>query len=102
LWCFTATAWKCGKTSPRTWTAEGLAVASRQYTVLHFLLYQGILTKNSMTVVSYPSYSPDLAPCNFCLFLRLNIPPFWHNWGDRGRNAGVLNTVIEHDFRGGL
>jgi hypothetical protein len=32
--------------------------------------------------------SPDLAPCNFYLFLWLKILPFWHKWGDGGRTGG--------------
>jgi hypothetical protein len=33
---------------------------------------------------------PDLASCDI-LFPQLKIPPFWHNWGDHGRLAGMLN-----------
>jgi hypothetical protein len=31
MWCFTAIAWKCGKTTPRTLVTKELAVASRQH-----------------------------------------------------------------------
>jgi hypothetical protein len=38
LWCFTTTAWKCAKTSPRTLVTKELTVASGQHTPFLFLL----------------------------------------------------------------
>jgi hypothetical protein len=52
----------------RALATKELAVAS-QCTISHFLLHQGILTKNNMAVISHPSSSPYLFPCAFSVTL---------------------------------
>ena len=37
-------------------------------------LMQRFLAKHQITQVTQPPYSPDLAPCNFCLFPKLKSP----------------------------
>ena len=50
------------------------------------ILVTDYLTKMGIKTVAPPLYSPDLAPCDFCLFPRLSL---WDNWGDeRGCDEG--------------
>ena len=35
---------------------------------------QGFLAKHQITQVTQPPYSPDLAPCDFWLYLKLRSP----------------------------
>jgi hypothetical protein len=60
-------------------------------------------TKNEMTVVSYPPYSPDLAPCDFCLFPRLKINLKGCHcdtiWVIKAESQVVLNTLTAQDFQ---
>ena len=44
------------------------------------LSVQQFLAKNNMTIIPHPSYSPNLAPCDFILFPRMKgqiIPPLF-------------------------
>ena len=45
-----------------------------------------LFEQDSIKTVPQPSYSPDLAPCDFWLFPKLSL---WDNWGDeRGCDEG--------------
>jgi len=37
------------------------------------LVVREFLTKNNMTTVPHPAYSPDLAPCNFSVFPKMKL-----------------------------
>jgi histone-lysine N-methyltransferase SETMAR len=37
------------------------------------LIVREFLTKNNMTTVPHPAYSPDLAPYNFCSFPKMKL-----------------------------
>ena len=51
------------------------------------------LTKMGIKTVPHPPYSPDLAPCHFCLFSKLEGLTLWDNWGDeRGCDEGYWHT----------
>ena len=39
----------------------------------HILLVREFLTKNNMTTVPHTAYSPDLAPCDFCVFPKMKL-----------------------------
>ena len=49
-----------------------LAVSSRQCT--HSCITKSSAKKHKITQVTQPLYSPDLAPCDFWLFPKLNSP----------------------------
>ena len=52
------------------------------------ILVTDYLSKMEIKTVPQPPYSPDLAPCNFCLFPKLR-----DNWGDeRGCDEGHWHT----------
>ena len=60
--------------------------------VHNFIVVIDYLTKMGIKTVAHPPYSPDLAPCDFCLFpkhkekLSLSL---WDSWGDeRGCDEG--------------
>jgi hypothetical protein len=61
------------------------------------------LTKNNMTVVPHPDYSPDLAPCDFSLLPRLKIKLKGRQFDTTEATEAVLqvvlNTLTEHNFQ---
>ena len=59
-------------------------VPSPQHAPAHTALsVQQLLAKNNMTVITHPSYSPDLAPCEFFLFPRM-----------KGKMKGKRNSYV--------
>jgi hypothetical protein len=79
----------------RLLATKGLAAASQQYTVSHFLFYPGIFFAKNMTVVPHPSY--------FYVFPQLKIKQKGHHFDTtevtEAESQAVLNTFIEHDFQ---
>jgi hypothetical protein len=63
----------------------------------HTSLVRKFLTKNNMTTVSHPACSPDLAPCNFCVFpkmkLQLKGQHFVYIEEIQAESQQVLNTL---------
>jgi histone-lysine N-methyltransferase SETMAR len=61
------------------------------------------LTKNSMTVIPHPPYSPDLATSDFSLFPHLKVKLKGRHFDTveviETESQAVLNTVTEHDFQ---
>jgi len=55
-----------------------------------------------MAVIPHPSYSPDLAPCDFFLFpkmeLKLKGRRFDNTEAIQAESQRVLGTLIEKDF----
>jgi hypothetical protein len=41
-------------------------------------------------VLAHPPYSPDLAPCDYCLFSRVKE----HLWGKRFESEDNINTAV--------
>jgi hypothetical protein len=64
---------------------------------------RAFLTKNNITVVPHPPYTPDLGTCDFSLFLRLKIKLKGRHFDKieviKAELHAVLNTVTEHDFQ---
>jgi transposase len=60
------------------------------------------LTKNNMTSVPHPAYSPDLAPCNFYVFSkmkpRLNGRRFVSIEEIQAESQQVLNMLTPEEF----
>jgi hypothetical protein len=92
-YCFTATTWKCAKTSPRTLATKELAVASRQRTVSHFHFHQRIVDQTNMTIAP--------PPC-FALLVRLKTKLKGRRFDTievmEAESQTVLNSLPEHDF----
>jgi len=57
-----------------------------------------LATKN-IPVLPHPLYSPDLAPCDFCLFSKLKLNLKGHHFGTMENITDELHTLTENDFR---
>ena len=61
------------------------------------------LVKKNIPVLPHPPYSPDLAPCDFCLFPKLKSKLKGHHFGTMENIQKVVtdepNTLTENDFR---
>jgi hypothetical protein len=57
-----------------------------------------------MVIILQPSYSPDLAPCDFALFAKLKLKlKGWHFEtvsNIQRESQAVLNSIKENDFHG--
>jgi len=66
------------------------------------LVTREFLTKNNVTTVPHPAYSPDLAPCDFYVFpkmkLRLKGRRFVSIEEIRAESQQVLSTLTPEDF----
>ena len=66
------------------------------------LLVREFLTKNNMSTVPHLAYSPDLAPCGFCVFpkikLQLKGQHFISIEEIQAKSQQVLNTPRPADF----
>ena len=67
------------------------------------LIVREFLTKNNMTTVLHPAYSPDLAPCDFYMFpkmkLRLKGRRFTSIEEVQAESQQILNTLTPTDFK---
>jgi len=66
------------------------------------LVVRELLTKNNVTTVPHPAYSPDLAPCDFYVFpkmkLRLKGRHFASIEEVQAESQQILNTLTPADF----
>ena len=52
--------------------------------------------------VPQPPYSPDLAPCDFCLFPKLRVCRYETTEEMKGAVTKVIDTLTQEDFPGVL
>jgi hypothetical protein len=61
------------------------------------------LAEKSILKLDHPSYSPDLAPCDFWLFLKLKTVLEGHRFSDianiQGHATTILQSIPEEEFR---
>jgi len=61
------------------------------------------LANKSITVLEHPPYSPDLAPCDFCLFPKIKSvlkgTHFVSVENVKAKTVEILNSLTEHDLR---
>ena len=50
--------------------------------------------------VPYPPYSPDLAPCDFCLFPKLRGCRYETTEEMKGAVTKIIDTLTQEDFHG--
>ena len=53
-----------------------------------------------MMTVPQPPYSPDLAPCDFCLFPKLRVCRYETIEGKKEAVTKVIDTLTQEDFHG--
>ena len=69
-------------------------------TVLNSILVTDYLTKIGFKTVPQPSYSPDLAPCDFCLFPQLRGCRYETIEEMKEAVTKVIDTLTQEDFDG--
>ena len=61
------------------------------------------LAKKNIPVLHHPPYSPDLAPCDFCLFSKFKSKLKGHHFGTMENIQKVvtdeLHTLTDNEFR---
>ena len=58
------------------------------------------LTKMGIKTVLHPPYSPDLAPCDFCLFPKVRGCCYETNEEMKEAVTNVIDTLTQEDFHG--
>ena len=66
------------------------------------ILVTNYLTKMGIKTVPQPPYSPDLAPCDFCLFPKLRGLRFETIKEMKEAVTKVIDTLIRKGFHGAL
>ena len=64
------------------------------------ILVTDYLTKMGINTVPHRPYSPDLAPCDFCLFLKLKGCRYEKTEGMKEAVTKVIDTLTQEDFHG--
>ena len=66
------------------------------------ILVTDYLSKLSIKTVPQPPYSPDLAPCDFCLFPKLRGCQYETIEEMREAETKIIDTLAQEDFDGAL
>ena len=66
----------------------------------NFILVTDYLSKMGIKTVPQPPYSPDLAPCDFCLFPKLTGCRYETIEEMREAVTRVIDTLTQEDFHG--
>ena len=89
---------------PQKWQNQNLIINHDNATTHRSFKVSQFLSKNNMTVIPHPPYSPDLAPCDFFLFpklkLRMKGRRFDTNEEIQEESQRVLDTIPKRDFQG--
>ena len=70
--------------------------------VYNSILVTDYLSKMAIKTVPQPPYSPDLAPCDFCLFPKLRGCHYETIEGMKEAVVKVIDTLTQEDFHGAL
>jgi transposase len=66
------------------------------------LVVREFLTKNNVTTVPHPVYSPDLAPCDFYVFPKMKLRLKGRRYAAieevQAESLQILNTLTPADF----
>jgi len=64
---------------------------------------QQFLANKNITVLQYPPYSPDLAPCDFCIFPQIKSVLKGTHFVSveyvKVKTVEILNSLTEHDLQ---
>ena len=66
------------------------------------ILVTDYLTKMGINTVPHPPYSPDLSPCDFCLFPKLRVCRYETIEEMKEAVTKVIDTLTQVDFHGTL
>jgi len=105
---FTARFWdnwgKVRHKRPEMWKNRDLLLHHENAPAHTWLIVREFLTNSNMTTVPHPAYSPDLAPCDFCVFPKMKLRlKEWHFISIeeiQAESQQVLNTLTPADFTG--
>ena len=64
------------------------------------MLVTDYLTKIGITTVPQPPYSPDFAPCDFCLFPKLKENRYETIEEMKESVTKIIDTLTQEDFHG--
>ena len=80
-----------------------MVLASRQCTRSHGTFCEGVLATEQITVLEHPAYSPDLAPNDFFLFLKIKEILKGRHFDDiddiRSNTTAALEAIPHNQFQ---
>ena len=83
--------------------ASTLQIGSVAFPPVHnSILFADYLTKMGIKTLPHPPYSPDLAPCDFCLFPKLRGCRYETIEEMKEAVTKVIDTFTQEDFHGAL